>query len=320
MFLVRGFQCTRLTMSANSTIVNRLQQRAQQADDIIARLKLQLADLKKTAAGGGNDATVLQAENTKLQADIKNALNKLVALENSHGILQIPLPNASPSPATNVSCNNIPKQEIAASVKGQTMDDDQSKPKQAKKKQAKAEKKEKKEGAGPPGAPVAEPDITAVDLRIGRILEVKRHPDADTLYIEQIELGEGSPRTVVSGLVNHVKIEEMENRMVILCCNLKPAKMRGVLSQAMVMCAATPDKVELLIPPKGVEPGDRVSCEGYELGAFPPQMNPKKKIFEQIKPHLRTNASKVACYKGGPFKVEGKGVCVAPSLIDAEVR
>ena len=57
---------------------------------------------------------------------------------------------------------------------------------------------------------------------------------------------------------------QMENRMVILCCNLKPAKMRGVLSQAMVMCAATPDKVELLIPPKGVEPGDRVSCEGYE--------------------------------------------------------
>ena len=48
-----------------------------------------------------------------------------------------------------------------------------------------------------------------MDLRIGRILEVKRHPDADTLYIEQIELGEGSPRTVVSGLVNHVKIEEV---------------------------------------------------------------------------------------------------------------
>ena len=40
-------------------------------------------------------------------------------------------------------------------------------------------------------------------------------------------------------------------------------RMRGVPSEAMVMCASTPEKVEILDPPPGSVPGDRVSCEGY---------------------------------------------------------
>jgi tRNA-binding EMAP/Myf-like protein len=50
--------------------------------------------------------------------------------------------------------------------------------------------------------------------------------------------GESSPRTIVSGLVNYVPIEEMQNRMVVVLCNLKPAKMRGVESNGMVLCAS----------------------------------------------------------------------------------
>lgn len=63
----------------------------------------------------------------------------------------------------------------------------------------------------------------------------------------------------VSGLVRFVPAEQMQNRMAVLLCNLKPAKMRGVTSQAMVMCASTPDKVEILDPPAGAQPGDHVS-------------------------------------------------------------
>lgn len=55
----------------------------------------------------------------------------------------------------------------------------------------------------------------------------------------------------------------MQNRMVILMMNLKPVKMRGILSQAMVMCATSPDKVEILAPPPGSVPGDRITFEGY---------------------------------------------------------
>lgn len=53
---------------------------------------------------------------------------------------------------------------------------------------------------------------------------------------------------------------------------------------------------------------------------FPAQMNPKKKIFEQIQPDLNTNAEKVATYKGAPFKVEGKGVVTAPSMKNSGIK
>lgn len=66
---------------------------------------------------------------------------------------------------------------------------------------------------------------------------MSKHPDADSLYVEKIDLGEAVPRTIVSGLAKYVPIEQMENRLVAVLCNLKPAKMRGVESQGMVLCA-----------------------------------------------------------------------------------
>ena len=82
--------------------------------------------------------------------------------------------------------------------------------------------------------------------------------------METIECGEEKPRQVISGLVKHIPLEEMQNRMVILLCNLKPAKMRGILSEAMVMCASTPEKVEILCPPANAVPGDLVAVPGFE--------------------------------------------------------
>lgn len=73
---------------------------------------------------------------------------------------------------------------------------------------------------------------------MGKIVEVNKHPDADTLYVESIDLGEGAPRQVVSGLANFVPIEQMQNRLVAVLCNLKPAKMRGVESKGMVLCTS----------------------------------------------------------------------------------
>jgi tyrosyl-tRNA synthetase len=77
-----------------------------------------------------------------------------------------------------------------------------------------------------------------LDIRIGKIVEVARHPDADSLYVEKIDVGDPTPRTVVSGLVNFVPEEEMKDRLVLVLCNLKPVKMRGVESAGMVLCAS----------------------------------------------------------------------------------
>lgn len=67
---------------------------------------------------------------------------------------------------------------------------------------------------------------------------VRQHPDADSLYVEKIDVGEPEPRTVVSGLVQFVPREQLQDRLVVLLCNLKPQKMRGVESQGMVLCAS----------------------------------------------------------------------------------
>lgn len=95
--------------------------------------------------------------------------------------------------------------------------------------------------------------------------------------------------------------------------------MRGVTSEAMVMCASSPDKVEVLVPPTSAIPGDLVSCEGYprEPEAI---LNPKKKIFETCAPDLKTNDARVACYKGKPLVVAGKGPVTAPTLQGVNVK
>lgn len=52
-------------------------------------------------------------------------------------------------------------------------------------------------------------DVSRLDFRIGKIVAVEKHPDADTLYVETVDLGEEKPRTIVSGLVNHIPIEQV---------------------------------------------------------------------------------------------------------------
>ena len=66
--------------------------------------------------------------------------------------------------------------------------------------------------------------MSRCSLIVGRINKAERHPDADALYVEEIDLGEEKPRTIISGLVKHIPIEEMQGRMVVCITNLKPAK------------------------------------------------------------------------------------------------
>ncbi|KAG8451622.1 hypothetical protein GDO86_003713 [Hymenochirus boettgeri] len=77
-----------------------------------------------------------------------------------------------------------------------------------------------------------------LDLRVGKVLSVSHHPDADTLYVESVDVGEENPRCVVSGLVKYVPADQLLGRSVVVLCNLKPQKMRGIESQGMLLCAS----------------------------------------------------------------------------------
>ena len=52
-------------------------------------------------------------------------------------------------------------------------------------------------------------DVSMLNMRIGHIVNVKKHPDADTLYVEEVDVGEERNRTIVSGLVKHVPLEQV---------------------------------------------------------------------------------------------------------------
>jgi tRNA-binding EMAP/Myf-like protein len=53
-------------------------------------------------------------------------------------------------------------------------------------------------------------DVSHLDLRVGKIVKVQKHPTADNLYVEEVDLGEGKPRQILSALVKHVTLQEMQ--------------------------------------------------------------------------------------------------------------
>lgn len=250
----------------------------------------------------------LEAENSVLKKQIEVAKRNLIALETLNGRKQIALP------VRNFSTEAAPPAKPEEPEPVVSAPSTEAKPQKEKK-----EKPKKEKPAAAPAADEPPIDVGRLDLRVGKIVEVSRHPDADSLYLEKIDCGEPTPRTVISGLVKFVPIEEMQNRMVVVLCNLKPAKMRGILSEAMVMCASTAEKVEVLSPPAGSVPGDHVHCEGFERNPDA-QLNPKKKIFETCAPDLKTNDSLIACFKGAALNVPGKGNVIAQSLKNVYVK
>lgn len=101
---------------------------------------------------------------------------------------------------------------------------------------------------------IAYGDFAKLDIRVGKITDVKRHENADKLYIVQINVGEQSLQTVTS-LVPYYTEEELMGKQVVVLCNLAKAKMRGETSECMLLCAETEDESEsVLLTPERLMP------------------------------------------------------------------
>lgn len=215
-------------------------------------------------------------------------------------------------------------------------------------------KKEKKEKAPKPqkAAPVAAPlSPSLIDLRVGHILKAINHPDADSLYVSTIAMGDPAGddtteyegqicRTVCSGLNGLIPLAEMQGRKVVVVCNLKPVKMRGIKSSAMVLAASPRLKegevddhkgpVELVSPPESAKAGERVFFEGWQ-GEPEGVLNPKKKVWETIQPGFTTTDGLEVAFDAAVVEALGKtgvgklvtesgGVCTVKTLTGATVR
>ena len=100
-----------------------------------------------------------------------------------------------------------------------------------------------------------------LDLEVGEVISVERHPDADKLYVEKVKLGDGEVQ-VVSGLVEHISAKELMGKKVIIVKNLAPAKLRGVESEGMLLVAEEGETVEVLEPE--AEVGTKVLAQWIE--------------------------------------------------------
>ncbi|KAJ0258260.1 putative methionyl-tRNA synthetase [Hirschfeldia incana] len=184
-------------------------------------------------------------------------------------------------------------------------------PEEPKKKDAKKEKKKPAEAAAAPANKDTELSVSLLNIQVGLIRKAWKHPSADSLLVEEIDVGEGKVRQVVSGLAKFCSPDDLANRLVALITNVKPGKLRDVMSEGLVLCASNEDHsvVEPLLPPAGAKPGERVSFSGVE-GKPEEVLNPKKKQLEKITPHLYTDESGVATYKGIPFMTSA-GPCTS---------
>lgn len=84
-------------------------------------------------------------------------------------------------------------------------------------------------------------DFQKLDICVGRVMEVERVENAEKLYKVQIDIGRDRLYQTVTSLVDYYSAQELQDKEVVVLTNLKPAKMRGEVSEVMLLCAETAD-------------------------------------------------------------------------------
>jgi len=162
--------------------------------------------------------------------------------------------------------------------------------------------KQQKQKGGGGGAGVVE-DARRIALRAATILEAGPHPEADSLIVCKVDCGDtteegepAEPRTVVAGLAGKIPFDALVGRKIVCLTNLKPAKMRGIESEAMLLAASDGndgehEKVELLDVPDSVPNGELLSFEGKEPSDPDAMLKSKGavKVWDRVKAGLRSN-------------------------------
>ena len=102
-------------------------------------------------------------------------------------------------------------------------------------------------------------DFAKVKLVTAKIIQAVPVPKADKLLQLTVDAGEEKPRTVVSGIAKHFTCEELIGKQIVLVANLKPAKLRGIMSEGMILCAEDKDgKLSLIAPTCDIDAGSGV--------------------------------------------------------------
>ncbi|GAQ82772.1 hypothetical protein KFL_001240040 [Klebsormidium nitens] len=169
-------------------------------------------------------------------------------------------------------------------------------------------------------SPGDEQNFSKAWLQVGRVTEIEDHPNSEKLIVVKVEIAPGEMRQVVAGLKKHVKKEDLLLKLVVLILNLKPAKLGGVASEAMILAGEGPlaagtdekddqRKVKVLEPAVSSSIGDRVFLEGG-VPSDSPDKKLSSKVWEKMVPLLTIRgghahfAGKPLVTSSGPVFVE----------------
>jgi len=162
-------------------------------------------------------------------------------------------------------------------------------------------------------------EFTKMEIRVGKVTKVWNHESADKLLCEEIDVGEeGGPRQIASGIREHYTLEDMQDRLVLVVCNLKAAKIVGFASNGMVLAAKGEGKVELITPPEGSKIGERVFIEGLTGEPQSSAQVKKRKTWDKVTKELKTDDDGVATWDGKSIQTSA-GACTAASLVGAPI-
>jgi len=145
--------------------------------------------------------------------------------------------------------------------------------------------------------------FSKLDLRVAKIVDIKEIPEADKLYMLQIDLGPLGRRVIVAGIKPYYSKEELLGKSIVVVTNLKPAKIRGVESKGMLLAAE--DSVEScsLLNPQNATPGSEVVVDGI------PREPVSQLEFEEFKAAKMVIGDKQeALYEGKPLKTKNDKV------------
>ena len=102
-------------------------------------------------------------------------------------------------------------------------------------------------------------DFMKVEMKTGKIVSVQDHPNADKLYVVTIQDAPNSTRTVCAGLKEYYEPDDLEGLNVVFVANLEPRKLRGVMSEGMLLAADDGDgNVSVITTVGDIGSGSRV--------------------------------------------------------------
>eukprot|EP00762_Andalucia_godoyi_P001491 ANDGO_00238.mRNA.1 Methionine--tRNA ligase len=161
--------------------------------------------------------------------------------------------------------------------------------------------------------------IGMMDIRCGKIIEITKHPNADSLFVEKVDVG-GSSMTVVSGLVKWHTAEELLNAKVLVICNMKPSKLRGIDSEGMLLAAGLNrelpnEQVKALFAPSDAALGARMETPQFPFSSVLEILSSNK--MKKLLAELKTDEKGHVVFRNHPMFVQDRPVI--SSLSNAQI-